>query len=161
MIEKIILPIAVFIVILIALTFGETLGAQMLAWVSQLTGLVMHNFADVYHAVQAYISAHATKVLIALLLTVPISFWILKNKHHDMARRTSHRKIAIVLAIFLGWLGGHRFYLGQIGWGIFYLVLFFLFAPLVIVISLIDAIRYLFMSDDDFTPANKPAIRQP
>ncbi|TAM04246.1 MAG: TM2 domain-containing protein, partial [Pusillimonas sp.] len=72
-----------------------------------------------------------------------------------MLKYTSQRKIAVVLAIFLGWLGAHRFYLGQIGWGVVYLVLFYLFTPLVIVLSLIDAVRYLFMSDDDF-PRAKP-----
>ena len=153
MLQKVLLPIAVFLVILVALTFGETIGREALAWFSYLTGLVFHNFADIYYAIQDYIDAHLNKVIIALVLTVPISIWLIRNKGSDLTRHANQRKIAIVLAIFLGWLGAHRFYLGQVGWGIVYLIIFYVFAPLVIVISLIDAIRYLFMSDDDFLPA--------
>ncbi|CAM5337591.1 TM2 domain-containing protein [Eoetvoesiella caeni] len=153
MLQKIILPIAVFLVVLAALTFGETISQEVLRWFTYLTGIVVHNFADVYYTLRYYFAAHLNKVIIALILTVPISIWLIRNKGQNLAKRTSQRKIAIVLAIFLGWLGGHRFYLGQIGWGIFYLVLFYVFTPLVIILSLIDAIRYLFMSEEDFQPA--------
>ncbi|TAL91561.1 MAG: TM2 domain-containing protein [Candidimonas sp.] len=152
MLQKIVLACVVFIIILVALTFGETIAHEFLAWVSYLTGLVIHNFSDVYYLVANYVHAHAAKVIIALVLTVPISLWIIKNRGAELNHPTSPRKIAIVLAIFLGWLGGHRFYLGQIGWGIVYLIIFYLFTPLVVIISLIDAIRYLFMSDEEFTP---------
>jgi len=150
MLQKIILIAVVFIVILVALTFGETIAYDLFAWISHLTGLVIHNFADFYDAVQAYLTRHAGKVIVALALTVPISYWVIRNKGDALNKPTNHRKIAIVLAIFLGWLGAHRFYLGQIGWGVVYLVLFYLFPPLVIVLGLIDAIRYMFMTDDDF-----------
>ena len=153
MLQKIILPVAVFAVILVALTFGETIGHQALEWIEYLTGLVFHNFADVYYAVRNYFAIHTNKVIIALVLTVPISVWLLRNKGGELQKGGNQRKIAIVLAIFLGWLGAHRFYLGQIGWGIVYLILFYLFTPLVVVISLIDAIRYMFMADEDFLPA--------
>src|SRR3546814_9624442 len=82
--------------------------------------------------------SHAAKVLIALVLTVPISLWIIKNRSDELEKPTNHRKIAIVLALFLGWLGAHRFYLGQIGWGIFYLIILYLFAPLVLILGLIE-----------------------
>lgn len=153
MLQKIILAIAIFIIILIALTFGETIAYEAFAWLSHLTGLVFHNFSDIYYAARDYVSTHATKVVIALALTVPISLWIIKAKSSELEKPTNHRKIAIVLAIFLGWLGAHRFYLGQIGWGIFYLIIFYLFAPLVIVLALIDAVRYMFMSDEEFALA--------
>lgn len=150
MLQKIILAIAVFIIILVALTFGETIVYEAFAWISHLTGLVIHNFSDVYFAIKHYVSIHAGKVLIALVLTVPISLWIIKSKGDELDKPTNHRKIAIVLAIFLGWLGAHRFYLGQIGWGVLYLLIFYFFAPLVIVLGLIDAVRYMFMSDEEF-----------
>lgn len=38
-------------------------------------------------------------------------------------RRVKSRNLAIVLGIFFGTVGAHRFYLGQIGWGIGYLLL--------------------------------------
>ncbi|SHI19480.1 TM2 domain-containing protein [Pollutimonas bauzanensis] len=150
MLQKIILAIAVFIIILVALTFGETIAYEAFAWISHITGLVVHNFSDIYYAVKNYVALHAIKVLIALALTVPISLWIIKSKSDELDKPTNHRKIAIVLAIFLGWLGAHRFYLGQIGWGIFYLAVCYFFAPLAIVLGLIDAVRYMFMSDEDF-----------
>ncbi|MBB5213423.1 TM2 domain-containing protein [Parapusillimonas granuli] len=153
MLQKIILAIAVFIVILVALTFGEALLTEAFAWISHLTGLVIHNFSDIYHAVHDYVRAHAAKVLLALLLTIPISLWIIKSKSDELKKPNTQRKIAIVLAVFLGWLGAHRFYLGQIGLGVVYLIIFYVFTPLVIVLALIDAVRYVFMSDDDFTPA--------
>jgi|SRR5690606_28408571 len=150
MLKKISLIIAVFLIVLVALTFGETIVHQALAWFSYLTGIVFHNFADLYYAVHDYVLRHSGKILIALVLTVPISYWIIKNKDSELGRRYSPRKIAIVLAIFLGWLGAHRFYLGQIGWGIVYLIILYVFAPLVVALALIDAVRYLFMTDEDF-----------
>lgn len=153
MLQKIILAIAVFVVILLALIFGEAIAREAFAWLSHLTGLVIHNFSDVYYAVKGYLSRHTAKVLIALLLTVPITLWIIKNKGDELKKPHSHRKIAIVLAIFLGWLGAHRFYQGQIGGGIVFLIIFYVFAPLAVVLGFIDAIRYIFMSDDEFEQA--------
>ena len=150
MLKKIALIIAVFIVVLVALTFGEAIGNQALAWFSHLTGIVFHNFSDLYYQVHDYIARHSTKVIIALLLTLPISYWIIRTQEGEISKRYSTRKIAIVLAIFLGWLGAHRFYLGQIGWGIVYLIILYVFAPAVVALALIDAARYLFMSDEDF-----------
>jgi hypothetical protein len=111
-------------VILVALTFGETIAYEAFAWLSHLTGLVIHNFSDIYYAAREYIGNHVGKVVVALILTVPISLWIIKSKGDELRKPTNHRKIAIVLAIFLGWLGAHRFYLGQIGWGVVYLIIY-------------------------------------
>lgn len=151
MLQKIILAIVIFIVILIALTFGEHFAVQALDWVSRIAGIVVHNFSDIYYAVIDYVSLHPAKVVIALLLTVPISYWIIKNKGDEVRKPNSQRKIAIVLAFFLGWLGAHRFYLGQTGWGIVYLIILYLFAPLAVVLGFIDALRYLFMTEESFS----------
>lgn len=153
MLQKIILALAVFIVILLALTFGEAIAHDVFAWLSHLPGLVIHNFSDIYYAIKGYLSVHAAKVLIALALTVPISLWIIRNKGDELSKPHSHRRLAIVLAVFLGWLGAHRFYQGQIGRGFVFLIIFYFFAPLAVVLGLIDAIRYMFMSDDEFGPA--------
>ncbi|HUH86726.1 MAG TPA: TM2 domain-containing protein [Pusillimonas sp.] len=150
MLKKIALVIAVFLIVLVALTFGEAIVRQAMAWFSYLTGIVIHNFSDLYYWVYDYAVLHRVKILIAMALTLPISYWVIKNKDSELGKRYSARKISIVLALFLGWLGAHRFYLGQIGWGILYLIILYLFAPLVVAISLIDAARYLFMTDEDF-----------
>lgn len=152
LIQRLILAVAVFVVILVALTFGETIASHALRWISHLTGLVIHNFEDLYFAARAYLSDHAGKVILALVLTVPITLWIVRSRGEALNNPTNHRKFAIVLAIFLGWLGAHRFYLGQIGWGIVFLVILYVFPPLAVILGIIDALRYLFMSDDDFLP---------
>lgn len=53
------------------------------------------------------------------------------------------RKTAILLAVLLGWCGVHRFYLGQHIKGVFYLVFFWTFIPLLF--SWIDAFGYLIL----------------
>ncbi|MFA7384477.1 MAG: TM2 domain-containing protein [Desulfurivibrionaceae bacterium] len=59
---------------------------------------------------------------------------------------------ATLLGIFLGPLGALKFYMGSWGWGIVYLVLcltFFLaFIP--IIASIVEYIRIILMSDDEF-----------
>lgn len=149
MLQKIVIAIAIFLVILLALTFGENVARHTLEWFQYLTGLVIHNFADIYNALASYVSTHLGKVLLALALTVPLTIWVIRNKNVEQTH--NRRKIAIVLAVFLGWLGAHRFYLGQIGMGLLYLALFY-FLPSIIVILLafIDAIRYCFMDDEAF-----------
>ena len=57
-----------------------------------------------------------------------------------------------ILAILLGSLGIHKFYLGYTGAGIIHLVLTILVitAPISAVIALIEGIIYLTKSDEDF-----------
>lgn len=55
---------------------------------------------------------------------------------------------AAMLALFLGGLGIHRFYLGQNKTGILYLLFFWTFIPLLI--SCIDFFAFIFMSEDNF-----------
>mgnify|MGYP001442644212 CR=1 FL=1 len=42
--------------------------------------------------------------------------------------------IYILLAVFLGWGGGHKFYLGKIGAGVLYLVFFWAIIPEIVAI---------------------------
>jgi TM2 domain-containing membrane protein YozV len=58
------------------------------------------------------------------------------------------RIAAALLALFLGGLGVHKFYLGQIGWGFIYLLFCWTFIPSVI--AFIEFIVYLCMSDEAF-----------
>lgn len=59
-----------------------------------------------------------------------------------------NRIVTIILTIFFGTLGVHRFYLGQIGWGIFYLML--AATGITTILSLVDFVIFIFMSDKDF-----------
>lgn len=60
-----------------------------------------------------------------------------------------HRGIAIALAIFLGGLGIHRFYIGRVWSGIVYVLFCWTFIPAVI--SIIEVVRWSFMSDAKFS----------
>ncbi len=57
--------------------------------------------------------------------------------------------IAAILAILLGWLGIHKFYLGYVVAGIIQLALTF-FLGIGGIIGLIEGIIYLVKSDDEF-----------
>jgi TM2 domain-containing membrane protein YozV len=58
------------------------------------------------------------------------------------------RVTAIVLALLLGGVGAHKFYLGQGGMGVLYLLFFWTFIPAVI--AFVEAIIYITQSDADF-----------
>ena len=55
---------------------------------------------------------------------------------------------AALLAIFLGSFGLHKFYLGQVVWGLLYLFLFW--SSISMILGFIEGIYYLTMSDKDF-----------
>lgn len=67
-------------------------------------------------------------------------------------RNDRNKIVAAVLAFFLGTLGVHRFYLGRIGSGIAMLVLSCTIIGLLVTgpWAIIDMIRYLIMSDEEF-----------
>lgn len=58
------------------------------------------------------------------------------------------RVVAIVLALLLGGIGGHKFYLGRVGWGFLYLIFCWTFIPAIA--AFIEAIIYITMSDANF-----------
>ena len=55
---------------------------------------------------------------------------------------------AALLAFFLGGFGVHKFYLGQVGRGVLYLLFFWTFIPSII--AFIEFIIFLTMSDEEF-----------
>jgi len=59
-----------------------------------------------------------------------------------------NKTTAAILAFFLGYFGAHRFYLGQIGLGFVYLVL--CWTPIIWIVTIIDFIAFLTMSEDSF-----------
>ena len=65
------------------------------------------------------------------------------------------RVTAGVLGILVGVLGIHKFYLGKVGLGVVYLLLFWTYVPAII--GLVEGIIYLTQSDQDF--AKKQGVR--
>lgn len=62
---------------------------------------------------------------------------------------SSKKVTAGILALLVGGLGAHHFYLKHIGRGILYLLFFWTCIPAIA--GLIEGIIYLTMSDDDFS----------
>ena len=58
-----------------------------------------------------------------------------------------------ILALFLGGIGVHKFYLGKTGQGILYLL--FCWTLITQIIALVEGIIYLTMSDEDFAAKYK------
>ena len=66
-------------------------------------------------------------------------------------RGTKNQKskvVAAILALVLGGLGVHKFYLGQTGWGLLYLIFCWTFIPAII--AFVEFILLLLMNDDRF-----------
>lgn len=69
-----------------------------------------------------------------------------------------NRTTAGLFALFLGWAGIHRFYLGQTGLGILYF--FLMFFGVSLILGLIDAIVFFTMDDNEFNRKyNSPESR--
>lgn len=66
----------------------------------------------------------------------------------DSIHRHTDRYTAVLLAFFLGWIGGHKFYLGRMISGGVYL--FFCWSLIPALIAIIEGIIYLSMSDENF-----------
>jgi TM2 domain-containing membrane protein YozV len=63
-------------------------------------------------------------------------------------KRIKDRYAAIIIAFGLGWIGMHKFYLGKWGWGLIYLL--FSLSTLPLIISIVEGVLYLLMSDEEF-----------
>ena len=64
------------------------------------------------------------------------------------ARYTKGKVAAGILAILLGGIGAHKFYLGKWGWGILYLLFCWTYIPSIV--GLIEGIIYLVSNEEDF-----------
>lgn len=151
MLQKILVAIALFLLILLALSFGESILASFFSWISWITGSLVQNINDLYVLTASYVSAQPFKVVLAILLTIPAYYWLSRRDKEKGEQQPSQRKTAILLAFFLGWLGIHRFYLGKYGSGILYILLCAIYPPLAVLLGWMDAIRYFSMTDQGFT----------
>lgn len=68
---------------------------------------------------------------------------------NNMTKKSGKSKVtAAILAIIFGSFGLHKFYLGQVLWGLIYL--FFFWSSISMILGFIEGIYYLAMSDKDF-----------
>jgi len=78
--------------------------------------------------------------------------WLEKEKYqinnNKLIKNIKTKTTAGVLAIFLGGIGAHKFYLGQNGLGLLYLVFVWTFIPAIL--GLLEGLSYFSMSDKDF-----------
>ncbi len=64
------------------------------------------------------------------------------------SRNKKSRTTAILLVLFLGWMGAHKFYLKQTGWGVLYLLFFWTAIPTLV--SWVELIILILMGDSEF-----------
>lgn len=150
MLKNALLIIFIFAAVLIVLTFGEEAFSAFATWLHELTGIAIINLSSLYYSLRDYVMADPFKIVLAVIITAAISFWLFRNNSAKLKEEDTPRKIAIVLAIFLGCLGVHRFYLNQIISGLVYLIISQIFLPLAVILGLIDAFRYYTMSPEQF-----------
>src|SRR5690625_7907020 len=100
--QRILLPVGVFLAILIALSYGEAASQFAVAWLSFLFEFIRQHFCSLYSVLGRYISTNTGKILLAALLTILLSYWLLKS-HKDVEGRMSNlRKVSICAVLFLG-----------------------------------------------------------
>ena len=63
-------------------------------------------------------------------------------------KATKSRVTAGILAILLGGLGVHYFYLGAWGWGLIYILFCWTYIP--VIVALVFGVHYLVISDEEF-----------
>jgi TM2 domain-containing membrane protein YozV len=70
------------------------------------------------------------------------------RQHLGGGETSKNKVVAGLLALFLGGVGIHKFYLGRIGLGVVYLMLFWTFIPAII--GFFEGIWYLAMDEENF-----------
>jgi TM2 domain-containing membrane protein YozV len=76
-------------------------------------------------------------------------FPVQQHQFFAPAPNGKNKGVAALFGILLGAFGVHKFYLGQPGMGILYLLLFWTGIPSIV--GLVEGIIYLTMSDQEFT----------
>jgi len=67
---------------------------------------------------------------------------------NELPVRNKSKMLAGILALLLGGLGVHKFYLGSWGWGLLYFLFVLTYIPLIV--SFVEAIRYFTLTENEF-----------
>ncbi len=78
----------------------------------------------------------------------PIAEKAVRKQQSIDVTATKSRSLAILLALFLGGLGIHKFYVNQPGWGFLYFIFCWTFIPAIL--GLLEAIAWLSYSEEFF-----------
>ena len=77
------------------------------------------------------------------------AFAIYSDPNASLISKTDKSKISAgILALLLGGVGVHYFYLGSWGWGIICILFCWTYIP--VLVSLVFGVHYLILSDEDF-----------
>lgn len=71
-----------------------------------------------------------------------------KKKYREQLNNSKNYLVASLLAIFLGWLGIHKFYIGKYTSGVIYLVLYWTWIPGIL--GIIQGVKWLLKGQDKF-----------
>ena len=71
-----------------------------------------------------------------------------RQQEEDKINHSKSKALAVVLALFLGGFGAHKFYMGHLGWGVLYLLLLPTFIPMIV--AFLEALSYISMSNEKF-----------
>ena len=80
-------------------------------------------------------------------------------QHANALGGGKNRPLAVLLALFLGNFGAHRFYLGDMAWGIAYLLFFWTGIPGLI--AWVEALYFLTRSNEDWARQYGGAVESP
>jgi len=73
-----------------------------------------------------------------------------EQKYINIFKKEKSKTAITLLAFFLGCLGAHKFYVGAYGWGIIYFFCFWFFPWAVLLVVIIETVRYICMSNEEF-----------
>jgi TM2 domain-containing membrane protein YozV len=79
---------------------------------------------------------------------VPVSGFSQSVASPVMVTAPKSRSVAVLLAMLLGGIGIHKFYLNSPGWGVIYMLFCWTFIPAII--GFLEGITYLSLSEQDF-----------
>ena len=124
---------------------GDVITMTSPAWLSAI--IPTNNVFDVLGIYPCY----QTLIPQLILVLITVMIFVMQNW------KTKNRREAGVLAIVMGGLGVHKFYLGKYGQGLVYAALCWTFVPAVL--GVLEGIHYLTETDEQFAEETEPKER--
>src|SRR5690625_7694910 len=111
------LAIVIFVALLFALSMGEDVGRFITHHMGHLFDVIWAFLSLIGNQIQqfflqlwSFMQGNRLTVLIALALTCPVTYWLVRQRTHaSHTDKCPNKNSAIALAVFLGWLAAPRF----------------------------------------------------